>query len=466
MAHNFKLIGDIYVSKDGSDVTGDGSRDNPYLTIREGLLNSASGETIVVGSGEYRVSNGSVDSVTGGRKLYADGKLVIKPASNFDFTIQNVNTFVNGIIFIGFNNISTPRLNIGNVCIITNCEFYDCVINTLSINVSYVRCIFYDCVLLAGSQSKFEDCILINTFVDICISFGGSYANNSTKIGYSGPSVGFRNNCFQGVVEVSGIEYRLYKEFDGSNVTPTPTEQDIVNLFSDVYTTRLNFNEDPLFSNFGKFDFKNVLDNSNLLNRSGLDVPTIGNVQNPLIITMADSELNPSHYTEDVSLATIVGTSGLDWRFDGVDDKGYVLTEAIQLGTIDKIVKKMDFGYQTNFNSASTSGAADNSNVLAVYNYENGTIGANPRRLTYEMRWSTQVSQPLEDDFETVGSGWDNNGYTSEGEFVVFEIGTIPKMDNNGRGNGDPLFNTETQGNIAAKWVQCRITIRKGIGYS
>ncbi len=46
-----------YVAKNGSDITGDGSYENPYLSIQKALDTVDDGETVYIGTGEYNLSS-------------------------------------------------------------------------------------------------------------------------------------------------------------------------------------------------------------------------------------------------------------------------------------------------------------------------------------------------------------------------------------------------------------------------
>lgn len=60
MAHVWNVIdGDIYVSKNGDDVTGDGTMANPYASINKATTVGAAGNKIVIGTGVWEEARGT-----------------------------------------------------------------------------------------------------------------------------------------------------------------------------------------------------------------------------------------------------------------------------------------------------------------------------------------------------------------------------------------------------------------------
>ncbi len=79
--------------------------------------------------------------------------------------------------------------------------------------------------------------------------------------------------------------------------------------------------------------------------------------------------------------------------------------------------------------------------------------GNNPDRLTFEMRWSTQLAEPA-------GAGeWDNQGLVTADAYAKFCWNEQPKVDNVMVGSGSPEFNLITAQPIAAKWIQVKTTL-------
>jgi len=74
--------------------------------------------------------------------------------------------------------------------------------------------------------------------------------------------------------------------------------------------------------------------------------------------------------------------------------------------------------------------------------------------LTVKMRFSTQQTQP------TTSAQWDNGGYWTAGNYELFEINAKPKVDNNGRGNGNPNYiESSGLGDIVPTWIQLSIQL-------
>ena len=98
--------------------------------------------------------------------------------------------------------------------------------------------------------------------------------------------------------------------------------------------------------------------------------------------------------------------------------------------------------------------AGENENVPDNLTFTSGNAGANPDRLGYRLRWSDQPFKP-------VGQGdWNNGGLAPAGSFIEAEWNTIPLIDNNGKGNGDPDFQAVTGAEIFCEWFQVEIVLR------
>jgi hypothetical protein len=70
------------------------------------------------------------------------------------------------------------------------------------------------------------------------------------------------------------------------------------------------------------------------------------------------------------------------------------------------------------------------------------------------MRYSTQSAQP------TTNSEWDNGGYWTAGNYELFEINAKPKVDVNGKGNGNPDYvETGSLGDLVPTWIQLNIKL-------
>ena len=137
---------------------------------------------------------------------------------------------------------------------------------------------------------------------------------------------------------------------------------------------------------------------------------------------------------------------------------GQVVPQPMQVSMtgVPQAVGVINFATALRFNNLEPLGSVENQNVMITHNSTTDPI-ANPKRLVYRMRWSTQVSEP------TTPAEWDNDGFVTAGQYSTFEVNTQPKIDLTGLGNGDPLFNPVISGGIRAIWVQIIIELYNGI---
>lgn len=115
----------FYVAKWGNDVTGNGSRDRPFLTIAKGTANSTTNRLVVIGTGVYRESCSVFNSGSMSNIFVADGNVTIEGTgiNNFLSNAQG------GYIFDGFK--ITNFLNIGNSAAQYALKFTNCVISNI-----------------------------------------------------------------------------------------------------------------------------------------------------------------------------------------------------------------------------------------------------------------------------------------------------------------------------------------------
>jgi len=140
---------------------------------------------------------------------------------------------------------------------------------------------------------------------------------------------------------------------------------------------------------------------------------------------------------------------------------GEVISAPIQFGTSLKVVQKISYNGLLEFNKDIAGPAAGNRNVPDNYTYESvghippDTQGANPDRLVYELRYSTQVAEPASDP------EWDNGGYITAGNYFTMEWNTKPSFDTAFIGNGGATFNAaDTPTYVNATWIQLKIVLR------
>ena len=122
---------DIYVSVNGSDETGDGGIDNPYVSITKAIEKSLNHAIIYVGLGYYNETNININkNVT----IHSNGENVIIDAQSsqlFNIT-QNGILSINGVIIKNAHNvdggpafINNGKLFISNSLICNSSSYYD-----------------------------------------------------------------------------------------------------------------------------------------------------------------------------------------------------------------------------------------------------------------------------------------------------------------------------------------------------
>jgi hypothetical protein len=461
MANNFRKTGNAYISKDGNDANSGLSAELPKQTLA--FYSTAEN---VVGCGEYK-----------GAFSFARGIFVPDGTCKINATANIASTVADASFTVRFGR-TTER----------NANFY-IALNGFSFIATIGTHAFYDVVLLGGGLTKTNNTLLfvrtilesVNatvsgnavTTMNYCKVFNSIVTARaltsvitdcyfdeasilSMPLGYfTTPSTGFKNNNFGGLVNVGGINYELKLDKGGIPIPARVSNgiNDLATIDATVYT-RGNFYQDPAFLNLAKGDFWSVDSTSPMLFADTTALASIGYVWVATVKKATDTEFSSPASIED--LQSSLG----DYYFDpaSLDDIGSVLSQPIQIANAPAKIKHINLAGLLAFNSLQTIGGAENTSVPAVENYLAGTAGANPRRLTYEMRWSNQSAMPASP------VEWDNNMIITAGDFAKFEHNSIPLIDNMGKGNGEPDFNQLSSGSIQAKWIQVKIYLLKGIG--
>lgn len=460
MAHNFKILdGDIYVSKDGSDAN-DGLTPSTAKKTGDAALAIASGtKKIVVGAGVYKgqwVSSTNFTSIT----IVGDGKVVLDGVGGtLEIQIIASNLTFENIVFRNFlelGNTRNPNQTNYNGCVLRNLRFRS---RSLGSSSNFTKSALIDCVKNEITTDSVN--LYLSKLFNSTITTGGvdalhdSYVDSGSTVYLNASDI--ENSDIESAINIGGTNYELKQKKDGS---PADNQNagiaDISTVISDIYSSRASFKQDPLFYNVAKGDYGTTVDiTSPLLYAAQNPLESIGDVHFAVGRKITDASFANPASSDDI--VTETGDFVVD---DASVDGVAVIREApVQFASKLTEIGLMLFGAALNFDSDVAKGNQENDNVLAVENYATGTAGANPRRLTYKMRWSTQETMPATD------AEWDNQGYTAAaGDFAVLEVDTVPTIDLNGNGNGEPEHNTTTAGNIAAIWVQREIVIRNGLG--
>ena len=462
--HNFKIQipGALYVSTYGNDSsTTPTNPATPFRTINAALNRTPTVQNIVIGAGMYK----ETFIISSNRFFWGDGNVVISNEGLSEIVFNfNVTLFLSNIIFQNsrLNSISAA-LNL-NDCHFKNCLLSPNISSTQNFTISANRSIFDNVFHATGQTSpsiNLKGCVLRNSRFEgtSALSLIESTDADSTSMFRvaSGSltllnAVTFYNNNWRGVIQVGTTLYRLRRDKNNNIISPIPSELDPEGLIgTNIYTQvggLMNFNQDPLFSNL--FDLLHVESASPNIGAANNQVTSNGNIGCVYNSNYLDTTTNI------LTTSNITSTNGI-FQITNDTSIGVITTIPIQISTQIVTIKRIKWTslWQYVRGAAATP---DNSNVLLAIERAVGA-GTNPERLTIEMRWSKQVAIPSAD------SHYDNNGYTTAGAWVLFEVQSVlpPRVDSAGRGDGDPAYNPTSSSRISARWVQLRITMRPGL---
>ena len=441
--NNFKLTGDGYISKDGSDGNSGLTTDLPKQTFQ-----IVAYPKNIVGSGVYKgIFNVTAASVL---QFEADGNVVIECSGDFTQTAtDSLDTarYVGMQFYMNSNNFITDvSTNSFSYCTLKDGALQRSDVNDSTVSMNYS--IFENMTDGGGTGDLnliFANTIVLSSFVP-ALSISNSYISSDTTI--IGLPTTMVYSDIQGRFDIEGVYYELKRDKNGVFVNPNPSYLDVFEIAPNIYNNG-NFNQDPEFNDVGG-DYRSVDLTSPLLLADTLGLNNLGGTYYAPTVVATDTEFSTGTVTNlTIASSSYVITAGAT---------GDVITIPIQIAPIPQIIGNLEVVSSKNFNSLEVKPSAENNNVTIVNNYAKATAGANPRRLTYEMRWSTKNTIP------TVTADWDNNSRITAGNYVKFEHDTTPLIDDGGLGNGEPTFNLATNYIVHAKWVQVKITLNEYIG--
>jgi len=114
----------IYVSKSGSNSSGDGSGSNPYLTVQYAVNQCVSGDTIQIGPGVYE------------EEIEVDKKLSIKGSG-----VESTKLYLDvaNYQYKKLMWVRSDTINVSNLTMSTNCDFnYLIYSDTSLVELNYV----------------------------------------------------------------------------------------------------------------------------------------------------------------------------------------------------------------------------------------------------------------------------------------------------------------------------------------
>lgn len=444
----FKKVGNGYISEWNGSPANAGTALAPKAHPADAGMPAG---TIIVGTGYYL---GNIPNANA-RNFVGDGLPI------FDLAGGNIPTAAgnNSTSFIYFRNGKVDFIGQAGAINFNNCVFENCPAMSLSL----LTTVFLNTFLPNASQAYFSNAagfsynsIFLESFIGSGLQvFHFSFLAKGKKLKYVGTSANLLNNCINGTVEISGVEYELKKLIDGTTRPDVnPLIPDIVTAagFLGVYTTQGNFaNGEKILDVLAKI----VEPDSTLLRRSNAN-GFIGGVK-------AGRKIVKDSLDSDVTITTsqINTLDPSNWTIQAGNDEGYIF---IILKISDNLVEipVINFDGILAFRGALAGGSAGNNNVPDFFPtlYSPLTQGAlKPNRLTFGLRSSIRTEKPANE------SHWDNDNLalsTDVARYYIQEWGAKPQIGNVAGvtyGNANPQFIGSTINSINARWIQVQIRL-------
>lgn len=495
MPNTFKLSGNYYVSKAGNDANAGTSPDAPKRTIQSALTAASSGQSIIVGAGQYNENLSRAAGSSTAIAIYADGDVVLKSSTNTKNTIvldgqlsaaESVHwfnfTFVNYSISLltatnGLSEALNPKIE---SCKLINCEI---IISATAYPAAFnfFKSIFVNCIFNTTSNTQGAITLNKNIFVNSIVQyrsgqFTDNYLDSSSRLLVVNTAAAASYNNIQGSIvcqftssATSGIIQDVYNRYYDLSLAGTSGSGTLVDPFWRANTIGAPFNVDnqkvayPTLNAVGSFSadpkFNSVEDmdftlqaNSPHLGKSS----TGGNIgeTNYGVIRTARIAFSGSDASVEPSLIFQYN----NYVISGSEVTGSVVSAPMAVNhIIPKVIQKVTYNGLLAFNKDTGSATGSNTNVPDFDTFTSASLNAaaNPDRLVYYMRHTTGSSIPVSD------ANWDNGGLWTAGEYNIFEWNTKPSIDASGVGNGSGSFNpASAQTYIQATYVQMKVKLR------
>jgi hypothetical protein len=477
MPNNFRITGNVYVSKEGSDSNDGLTPETPKLTVQAALDLATSGNrTVVIGAGVYTEPINKTWSVGSQLSIIADGEVVMQGQNNEQQFVITLVSFgatltITGITFKGYKNLLfIPPGNMQQQNIFT---FFDCNIlcniflspsaNNGAIQVLTIRnCVLQNCYLITftGGSLNGQFCIynsiLINCIVsgavfsastNCCTVFVNSYADSSSIIGFNVVA-----NVFFRDMNFNNIQGKIIMNSNGavSGANSNGVALSFAQHRIDYPTFNVNsISADPKFNDVRNLNFTLQSDSPHIKAANDF-ISNIGGTEYAVYKSAASTE-----FTTGATISGLTLQANNSYIITSSPTPGTIETAPIQVQSFPgtRPLTKLEWVGSLEFDKSITAGTAGNNNVPDWDTYTSGA-GASPDRLTVKMRYSTQSAQP------TTNSEWDNGGYWTAGNYELFEINAKPKVDVNGKGNGNPDYvETGSLGDLVPTWIQLNIKL-------
>lgn len=409
--NEFKLIGNVYVSKSGNNANDGLTPDTPVLDISVAIAiaNTLSGtETIVIGAGIYEIQNINTNTVN----LIGDGVVIFRPTALgtgtcISSTASNSGGNVSNIIFTNYiNNINVTN-SFNQQGIFENCTFIggnnNHNISRGNLRARYIKCKFVNCSISTARSGtstpapSFQN----GSFLDQCVVYNTNWTITNIPGSIIQSNFFFNSSIFN-------------LEISRNNFT-----QGTSSIVGSIENTNNN-SGDPLFLGdpLNNLEFT-VANNSPLIGQGLLGI-NIGDVRT--------GNLQNSNSTEWGTSPQDAGTTSFGTQNELVLASGTSSTrEAIQI----------DLGQIRNSPIIKLNGLVDFLNNVP----DNNNTLQNPNHLTFEAQWA----------------GIDN---IFNGVWRPFRWNERLQLDILGNSNGETGFDWGNTVDIQLRYILIRTTIR------
>jgi hypothetical protein len=431
MPNNFKIQGDVYVSKSGSD-TFDGLTPNtPKATIAAAC--NLQKDSLVIGEGTYEDTGGRITNMA------ADGIVVILGNGTNAFEIHNASG-----LRIQNSSITSPQYGASYLinCYFKNCQFY---LGT-QWNFNFTKCVFINCVFGSEGVYSFMECVFINTStasnnVHVLMS---SYEGSGCTLGMFpfDQNTQFDYNNINGLINVTGG-------------TQNPYTLGLLKSQFPAYNAH-SVNVDPQFNGSQYEDF--TLKSTSPHIGAGAAGVNIGGTAYARSLSVKESTewqttngavLDHLEFSGDDLIVTEPGIGGYHY--------GTITSAPILLSSTAPVaIGNFNYNGLLLFNNSQPGGSSTNKNVpdAKVYPKNDEKGGDSPDRLVFEVRTSSAVTPNVHTDTD-----WDNNFPGLAGSWIKVPVSGAPLIDEAGKGNGEPDFNVLQSAALQGNWIQLRYTL-------
>jgi hypothetical protein len=410
----------------------------PKATIQGAATAARTGAlSILVKSGYYASTVGTSTAIT----IKAEGIVVAAGNGTNTFIINANGCLSDGFIFMGYTSVTLSSGSGAMSC--QNCRFLN---QNVTLNSSQAKgAVFVGCTVTVatGSSNGLFDCVLYNSTVNGYLS-----ALSSCDIG-SGSTVYVANASFpyaNNLRGLIGINQVGNNSIDGTSkqglaLTLAQSKQEYAAL------SATNFSADPQFNSAPRLDFTYQTSSPNI---GKSNYTTGGNIGGQPVVRMmyptdqydTTAQLNPLYPTNGATYTNLT-QQGNDTLIAAGQSEGTILTPPVFIGNTATVLGRIFYVGQLLFDILAAAGSANNNNSPRAS--INGVLSA---AATFQMRWTFGSTKPV------VDADWDNGNMKTAGAYGTFLYNEYPKIDAAGHCNGEPGFNSATQGDVGACWVQ------------